>query len=208
LALKYSQGEFVPGMLGDFRILREVARGGMGVVYEAEQISLDRRVALKVLPFAATMDPRQLQRFRHEARAAAMLHHPHIVPVYGVGCERGTHYYAMQLIDGCSLAQVIADLKVRKCEIQNAQSRNLKSIESAKQPNQDLTEHWIFEKEDSFVLQLVNAATRPIANAATIQNPQTQKSFRQIAELIAQAAEALEYAHSMGVVHRDVKPAN
>src|SRR6202007_2875818 len=62
-------------LLGDFRILREVGRGGMGIVYEAEQMSLGRRVALKVLPFAATMDPRQLQRFHNEARAAAGLHH-------------------------------------------------------------------------------------------------------------------------------------
>src|SRR5262249_46522728 len=98
----------VTGVLGDFRILREVGRGGMGIVYEAEQISLGRRVALKVLPFAATMDPRHLQRFQNEARAAASLHHEHIVPVYGVGQERGVHYYAMQLIDGRTLAEFIA----------------------------------------------------------------------------------------------------
>src|SRR5947209_18996070 len=83
----------------------------MGVVYEAEQVSLSRRVALKVLPLAATMDPRQLARFRHEARAAALLHHPHVVPVHGVGCERGVHYYAMQLIEGRSLAAVIDRLR-------------------------------------------------------------------------------------------------
>ncbi len=81
--------EVLSGALGDFRLLREVGRGGMGVVYEAEQISLRRRVALKILPFAATMDPRHLHRFQNEARAAASLEHPHIVPVYGVGCERG-----------------------------------------------------------------------------------------------------------------------
>ena len=98
------------GTLGDFRLIREVGRGGMGIVYEAEQISLDRRVALKVLPFAATMDPRQLQRFRNEAQAAACLHHANIVPVHGVGCERGVHYYAMQLIEGQTLAQVIAEI--------------------------------------------------------------------------------------------------
>jgi hypothetical protein len=93
--------------LGDFRLLREVGRGGMGVVYEAEQLSLGRRVALKVLPFAAGMDARQLQRFKNEAHAAANLHHTHIVPVYAVGCERGVHYYAMQFIEGHTLAEVI-----------------------------------------------------------------------------------------------------
>src|SRR5262249_4246108 len=95
------------GTLGDFRLLREVGRGGMGGVYEAEQISLGRRVALKVLPFAAALDARQLQRFRHEAQAAGHLSHPHIVPVYAVGCERGVHYYAMQFIDGHTLAALV-----------------------------------------------------------------------------------------------------
>ena len=98
-------------MLGDFRILREIGRGGMGVVYEAQQISLGRRVALKVLPFAAALDPRQLQRFQVEAQAAAQLHHTHIVPVFAVGCERGVHYYAMQFIEGRSLAEVIGELR-------------------------------------------------------------------------------------------------
>ncbi|MHC4137750.1 MAG: serine/threonine protein kinase, partial [Planctomycetota bacterium] len=81
--------------LGDFKILREAGRGGMGVVYEAEQMSLGRRVALKVLPFAAVLDSRYLQRFKNEAQAAAHLHHTNIVPVYAVGCDRGVHYYAM-----------------------------------------------------------------------------------------------------------------
>jgi serine/threonine protein kinase len=99
------------GTLGDFRLLRQVGRGGMGVVYEAEQISLRRRVALKVLPFAAALDPRHLQRFKNEAQAAAQLHHANIVPVYAVGCERGVHYFAMQFIDGQSLAEVIAALR-------------------------------------------------------------------------------------------------
>src|SRR5713101_7276808 len=93
--------------IDDYKLIREVGRGGMGVVYEAEQISLSRRVALKVLPFAATMDARHLQRFQNEARAAASLEHPHIVPVYGVGCERGVHYYAMKFINGQSLAEMI-----------------------------------------------------------------------------------------------------
>src|ERR1043166_2967531 len=95
------------GTLGDFRLIREVGRGGMGIVYEAEQISLGRRVALKVLPFAATLDPRQLQRFHNEARAAASLRHEHIVPVFAVGQERGVHFFAMQFIDGQTMADLI-----------------------------------------------------------------------------------------------------
>jgi tetratricopeptide (TPR) repeat protein len=100
------------GRLGDFDILREVGRGGMGVVYEAAQVSLGRRVALKVLPLAATLDPRQMQRFRMEAQAAALLHHGNIVPIYSVGCERGVHYYAMQYIEGQSLAEILAALRL------------------------------------------------------------------------------------------------
>ena len=99
------------GQLGDFRILREIGRGGMGIVYEAEQISLGRRMALKVLPFAGVLDERQLTRFRNEARAAASLKHPHIVGVHSVGCERGVHYYAMEFIEGKTLAEVIAEMR-------------------------------------------------------------------------------------------------
>src|SRR5438445_5350764 len=101
------------GEIGEFQLLREIGRGGMGIVYEAFQTSLNRRVALKVLPFAAALDPKQLQRFQNEAQAAAQLHHANIVPVHGVGHERGVHYYAMQLIDGQSLAQVIADCRLQ-----------------------------------------------------------------------------------------------
>src|SRR5207244_10129118 len=96
--------------LGDYRIVRKLGRGGMGIVYEAVQLSLGRRVALKVLPFAAALDPKQLQRFKHEAQAAAQLHHTNIVPIHGVGCERGVHYYAMQYIEGQTLAAAIRDL--------------------------------------------------------------------------------------------------
>jgi WD40 repeat protein/serine/threonine protein kinase/tetratricopeptide (TPR) repeat protein len=97
--------------LGDFRILREVGRGGMGIVYEAEQESLGRHVALKVLPAHALLDPRHLHRFRREAKAAARLHHTNIVPVYGVGESNGLHYYVMQFIQGLGLHEVLAELK-------------------------------------------------------------------------------------------------
>jgi serine/threonine protein kinase/WD40 repeat protein len=101
----------VPTILGDFRLIRVIGHGGMGVVYKAEQISLSRSVAVKVLPYALTLDPQQCKRFMNEARAAASLDHPHIVPVHSVGREHGVYYYAMQLIDGESLAELIESLR-------------------------------------------------------------------------------------------------
>lgn len=89
--------------LGDFTIQREIGRGGMGVVYEANQTSLDRRVAIKLLPLASLLDARQIARFKNEAHAAGLLQHPNIVPIHSVGSERGVHYYAMQFIDGISM---------------------------------------------------------------------------------------------------------
>jgi serine/threonine-protein kinase len=97
--------------VGDYRILRELGRGGMGVVYEAEQESLGRHVALKVLPVHTLADPRHLQRFKREARAAARLHHSNIVPVHGVGEQDGLSYYVMQFIQGQGLDQVLLELR-------------------------------------------------------------------------------------------------
>jgi eukaryotic-like serine/threonine-protein kinase len=97
--------------LGDFRIIREIGRGGMGVVYEAEQVSLGRHVALKVLPKQLLVDARTKQRFEREARAAANLHHTNIVPVFGVGEHDGLPYYVMQFIQGLGLDEVLVELK-------------------------------------------------------------------------------------------------
>src|SRR5438105_6541848 len=83
----------------------------MGVVYEAMDLSLSRRIALKVLPFAASLDARQLQRFRNEASAAAHLHHTNIVPIFHVGSAQGVHYYAMQFIEGQTLATLIQEFR-------------------------------------------------------------------------------------------------
>jgi hypothetical protein len=85
--------QWSPPRLGDFELLREVGRGGMGIVYEARQLSLNKNVALKILPVASVLDQRNLQRFQNEARAAAQLQHPNIVPVHAVGSDRGVHYY-------------------------------------------------------------------------------------------------------------------
>lgn len=175
--------------LGDFRIVREIGRGGMGVVYEAQQISLNRCVALKVLPLAAMLDARRLERFRHEAQAAAMLRHPNIVAVYSVGCERGVHYYAMDYIDGPSLAQVI-DVRGKG--------------ESGKGKEDDSGT----PRSDSLSPLLLPPSTVDKAHLCTLRNTQPVEFFRAIAQLCIQAAEALDYAHQMGVVHRDVKPSN
>jgi eukaryotic-like serine/threonine-protein kinase len=91
----------LPESIGDYRIIREIGRGGMGVVYEAEQISLKRKVALKAL--SATAGQSERVRFAYEARAAARLHHTNIVPVFGVGEHEATLYLVMQCIDGLSL---------------------------------------------------------------------------------------------------------
>src|SRR5438128_1337456 len=93
--------------LGDFEIIREIGRGGMGVVYEARQVSLNRPVALKVLSNGLGLTAKAVQRFCREAEAAARLHHTNIVPVYATGEQEGAHFYAMELVEGPSLNHVI-----------------------------------------------------------------------------------------------------
>jgi hypothetical protein len=171
------------GRVGDFRLLREIGRGGMGVVYEAEQVSLGRRVALKILPFAASLDPKQLQRFKNEAQAAALLHHSGIVPVHAVGCEDGVHYYAMQYIEGHSLAVLIEG---GGSSVEGRGSRT-------DQPDQTGTPA---------------RAPSVLDPRPSIPHPRSPARYRRVAELGVKAAEALEHAHQLGVIHRDVKPAN
>jgi WD40 repeat protein/serine/threonine protein kinase/tetratricopeptide (TPR) repeat protein len=225
------------GPLGDYRLVREVGRGGMGVVYEAVQISLGRRVALKVLPFAAALDAKQLQRFKNEAQAAAHLQHQNIVPVYGVGCERGVHYYAMQFIDGQTLAALIHELR-QSAGLQAADPAAVRSPASSL-ASELAAGRWAPARSgavpageqtgpyspgpDAPVGQVSNlpeipgkletcptaeTATPPVAALSTEPGTKNPAFFRTVANLGVQAAEALEHAYQLGVVHRDIKPAN
>src|SRR5579884_1205762 len=184
------------GCLGDFRLVREIGRGGMGVVYEAEQVSLQRRVALKVLSLAAALDSRRLQRFLNEARAAASLHHTNIVPVHAVGSAGGVHFYAMQYIEGQTLAALIRRLR-REAGLE---------VPAELPPTVAACEVVAARRAEAPVAGAVE--TWPQAGLSTESGIGHRDYFQSVARLGVQLAEALEYAHDMGVIHRDIKPAN
>jgi serine/threonine protein kinase len=203
--------------LGDYRILREIGHGGMGIVYEAEQVSLGRHVALKVLPAAALMNPTFLERFRREAKSAARLHHTNIVPVFGVGEADGVQFYAMQFINGQSLDLVLSEVHwLRK--------------HSGTEAGMDDPPPTLYEGSVAQGL-LTGLFKVPPAGGPDMSQPETTateastpveprspyglsaggseaKYFRSVARVALQAADALAYAHRQGILHRDIKPSN
>src|SRR5262249_52279477 len=216
----------VPEQLGDYRLLREVGRGGMGVVYEAVQESLGRHVALKVLAAYSRLSPTHLERFRREARAAARLHHTNIVPVHGVGECDGVHYYAMQFIPGQGLDEVLKEVK---------RLRHQKEPSSAETPgpgadgSQSLAQGLLSgqfagagtspsappssaagrsrEPSGAGPARLAGPTTGSASGSELTTQPEAQY-FRSVAQMGVQVAAGLDYAHKQGILHRDVKPSN
>ncbi|MCA9183583.1 MAG: serine/threonine protein kinase, partial [Planctomycetales bacterium] len=184
--------------LGDFLIVRQIGQGGMGIVYEAQQISLNRRVAIKVLPFASLLREQQLERFRIEARAAASLRHPNIVGVYAVGYERGVHFYAMEFIEGQSLAELMHELKNEMSNVHD--DRNSASTDRALK-EKPLEKTRPGSGADS-------TETDRAHKRSTLPDSRSREFYRTAAKLFAKAAQALQHAHELGIVHRDIKPAN
>jgi serine/threonine protein kinase/Tfp pilus assembly protein PilF len=175
--------------LGDFELLRELGRGGMGIVFEACQVSLKRRVALKVLPPGLGLTPQAVKRFEREAHAAAKLHHTNIVPVYATGQDRGCHYYAMEMVEGQSLSQVLDDLRgERSNELMEA------------------TMTQVVGGDPAACIEERNDATEPSKLSDT--DTGGRQWFDTVARLLADVGHALQHAHDSGVIHRDVKPAN
>ena len=217
----------VPPQLGEYRILREVARGGMGVVYEAVQESLGRHVALKVLPSAGSMPPTQLERFRREARAAARLHHTNIVPVFGVGEHEGVHYFAMQFIRGQGLDRVLHELRYLR-------RRDPSPTDAAARRGADLSISIArgllsgrFAGGESTSVGPAGGAPFPagdvdrptdgpaggsgsivLGDPSGLGGQSTLAYSRSVARVGVQVAEALAYSHQQGILHRDIKPAN
>jgi serine/threonine protein kinase/WD40 repeat protein/tetratricopeptide (TPR) repeat protein len=210
--------------LGEYRIVGEVGRGGMGVVYEAEQESLGRHVALKVLPPAALLNPTYLERFRREAKAAARLHHTNIVPVFGVGETDGVPFYAMQFIQGEGLDKVLADVRRLRwhqagtapvtvtCEgsiahnLLTGQFAKPAPVGQAVQPDGEPCQAGQPDGEPCQARK-PDLHAAPSTSGLSVSGPEADYC-RGVARIGVQAAEALTYAHRQGILHRDIKPSN
>jgi eukaryotic-like serine/threonine-protein kinase len=222
----------MPRQLGEYQLVREVGRGGMGIVYEAEQLSLGRRVALKVLPAHAVLSSSLLTRFQNEAKAAARLHHTNIVPVFGVGEDQGLHYYAMQFIQGQGLDAVLGELRrLRKGgtaldpkELFEPSAQRLDQQQSeilakslvlgrfADQPAEAAGDGQPHPPESELAPGVQSGTFDKLSQSAagdlSSQSTSDSSYFRSVARMGLQVAEALAHAHSQGVLHRDIKPSN
>jgi eukaryotic-like serine/threonine-protein kinase len=210
--------------LGDYRLIREIGRGGMGVVYEAEQESLGRRVAVKVLPGMAWADDLPMQRFLREAKTAGSLQHGNIVPVFDVGREDDLHYYVMALIQGVGLDRVILELRERKIAESDGSDRAPEDVIS-------LARSLIDEHGGPASAGSGGSANRTVSSGPPGSGPESPSGgpqvaagapedrpawgrdaglrfWRSVAEVGIQVASALGHAHEQGVLHRDIKPAN
>jgi serine/threonine-protein kinase len=217
-------------ILGDFRIVREVGRGGMGVVYEAVQESLGRHVALKVFAPWMAAKPKHIERFQREARAAARLHHTNIVPVFGVGEHDGVLYYAMQFIQGQGLDAILQELRhlrsapkpdgagpappepTRSAPLAATVARSLLTGRFAN-PATETGGDGTAAGSLAAGLELAEASRAPApagpSSDASQWASQPGASYaRTIARVGLQVAEALAHAHGQGVLHRDIKPSN
>ena len=203
-----NNGDGHPERLGDYRILREVGRGGMGVVYEAVQESLGRHVAVKVLPMHGRIDPVQMERFRLEARSAAKLHHTHIVPVHGVGECGGVHYYAMQFIQGCGLDSVLDDLRRLRPGAGAAPVSLFAPTEREAKLSRAAAESQLAGGSTSTRTDDGAGPTAPAGSSSGLSGHAEPGYYRSVARIGVQVAEALAHAHGQGVLHRDIKPSN
>ena len=186
----------------DYQIIREIGRGGMGVVYEARQRSLDRRVALKTLSLNPESNPAFLERFEREARTAASLHHTNIVPVFEVGYENGIHFFSMQYIDGINLSDLCRHLSESRQMSQNDSMGKNRSEIATGQLNSMATRTFAAGNELPYLNPKSPLVDDPFAKVLG------ELGHQEIARIGAQIADALHYIHSQGIVHRDIKPSN
>jgi serine/threonine-protein kinase len=210
-----------PQQLGDFRILREVGRGGMGIVYEAEQMSLGRHVALKVLPRKVLLDAAQKRRFEREAKAAARLHHTNIVPVFGVGEHEDMPFYVMQFIQGLGLDEVCQEIKRLRTGAPAAPSSSeggkpYKDVSAVDVARSLLTGTFAADEPGEDAPRLSSSDTRTL-RTSSVSLPGSESAdgknkkatyWQSVARIGIQVADALAYAHKQGIQHRDIKPSN